>query len=73
MKQLEIMASIFIIWSLCVIYACYLFFDSKLDNLNNMIEVHAHSGYYMACMEETKQRYRCMDRAHNYVKEIFKK
>jgi hypothetical protein len=61
----------FLIWTFCLVYAGYLFFDSKLDNLNNMVEVHAHAGYYMACMEETKERYKCMDRAHKYVKEIF--
>lgn len=63
----------FIIWTFCLIYSSYLFFDSKLNNLNNLVEIHAHAGYYMACMEETHQKYKCMDRAHNYVKEIFKK
>lgn len=64
---------IFIIWSFCLFYACYLFFDSKLNNLVNMIEIHAFSGYYISCMEENKNKASCEIRANNYVKEIFEK
>jgi hypothetical protein len=62
-----------IIWSIVLLMSLYCFFDSKLDNLNNMIEVHAQNGYVNGCIKQGGGRYKCMDLSAEYVKEIFTK